>query len=149
MKIIVLNQKNLIPDGQNNKLIYKFPNSVQFKDNFIAVSSVSMYYSWFNITTAYLNNYFTYNWTKVAVTTTYTITIPDGLYEITTLNDLLQFNFIEQGLYLVNADGQNVYYAKNRSQIWRVHRRTTSEVRAEQSGATFLYEAWPMYACTA
>lgn len=112
MKIIVLNQKNLIPDGQNNKLIYKFPNSVQFKDNFIAISSVSMYYSWFNITTAYLNNYFTYNWTKVAATTTYTITIPDGLYEITTLNDLLQFNFIQQGLYLVNAAGQNVYYAE-------------------------------------
>jgi hypothetical protein len=112
MKIIVLNQKNIIPDGQNNKLIYKFPNSVQFKDNFIAVSSVSMYYSWFNITQAYINNTFTFTWTEGTTTTTYTINIPDGLYEITTLNDLLQFNFIEQGLYLVNGAGQNVYYAE-------------------------------------
>jgi len=112
MKIIVLNQKNIIPDGQNNKLIYKFPNSVQFKDNFIAVSSVSMYYSWFNITQAYINNTFTFTWTEGTTTTTYTINIPDGLYEITTLNDLLQFNFIQQGLYLVNGSGQNVYYAE-------------------------------------
>ena len=112
MKIIVLNQKNIIPDGQNNKLIYKFPNSVQFKDNFIAVSSVSMYYSWFNITQAYINNTFTFTWTEGITTTTYTINIPDGLYEITTLNDLLQFNFIQQGLYLVNDAGQNVYYAE-------------------------------------
>jgi hypothetical protein len=112
MKIIVLNQKNIVPDGQNNKLIYKFPNSVQFKDNFIAVSSVSMYYSWFNITTAYQNNFFSYDWTEAGTTTTYTINIPDGLYEIATLNDFLQFSFIENGLYLVNGAGQNVYYAE-------------------------------------
>ncbi len=112
MKIIVLNQKNIIPDGQNNKLIYKFPNSVQFKDNFIAVSSVSMYYSWFNITQAYINNTFTYTWTEAAITTTYTINIPDGLYEISTLNDLLQFTFIQNGHFLVNSGGQNVYYAE-------------------------------------
>lgn len=112
MKIIVLNQTNIIPDGQNNKLIYKFPNSVQFKDNFIAVSSVSMYYSWFNITQAYTNNTFTYTWTEGTTTTTYTILIPDGLYEISTLNDLLQFSFIQNGHFLVNSAGQNVYYAE-------------------------------------
>mgnify|MGYP003651963084 CR=1 FL=1 len=44
MRIIVFNSSNLIQDGQNNKLVYKFPNSVLFKDNYIAVSSVSMYY---------------------------------------------------------------------------------------------------------
>ena len=64
MKILVLNQKNIVPDGQNNKLVYNFPNSVQFKDCYVAISSVSMYYSWFNITSAYVNNIFTYSWTQ-------------------------------------------------------------------------------------
>ena len=78
MFVIVLNQTNIVPDGQNNKLVYKFPNSVVLKDKYIAVSNISMYYSWFNITNASGNNYLTYTFTKVGVTTTYTITIPDG-----------------------------------------------------------------------
>ena len=31
MFVIVLNQNNIVPDGQNNKLVYRFPNSVQLK----------------------------------------------------------------------------------------------------------------------
>lgn len=109
MRVIVLNQNNLVNDGQNNKLVYKFPNSVQFKGNSIAVSSVSLYYSWFNITSALGNNTFSYTWTVGSTTTTYTITIPDGLYEISTLNSLLQFEMIANGHYLVNG-ASNVYY---------------------------------------
>jgi hypothetical protein len=112
MRVIVLNQDNLVPDGQNNKLVYKFPNSVLFKNNSIAVSSVSMYYSWFNITSAYQNNTFTYSWVKGTTTTTYTITIPDGLYEITQLNQLLQFSMIANGTYLIDNSGKNAYYAE-------------------------------------
>jgi hypothetical protein len=82
MRIIVLNSSNLVPDGQNNKLIYKFPNSVVFKNNSIAVSSVSMYYSWFNISQALMNNKFSYSWTENTTITTYEVLIPDGLYEI-------------------------------------------------------------------
>jgi hypothetical protein len=111
MRVIVLNQSNLVTDGQNNKLIYKFPNSVQFKNNHIAVSSVSMYYSWFNITSSYLNNSFTYTWVVGSTTTTYTVTIPDGLYQVSDLNNLLQFEMIKNGTYLINT-GSNIYYAE-------------------------------------
>ena len=112
MKILVLNQKNIVPDGQNNKLVYNFPNSVQFKDCYVAISSVSMYYSWFNITSAYVNNIFTYSWTQAGVSTTYTVTIPDGTYEVATINDFLQYEMIQNGTYLVNALGDNVYFAE-------------------------------------
>jgi hypothetical protein len=113
MRTLVLNYSNLVQDGQNNKFIYRFPNSVQFKDNYIAFASCSIYYSWFNITTTYQNNTFSYNWIDGAgVATTYTIDIPDGLYEIVSLNQLLQFNFIKNGHYLVNGSGENVYYAE-------------------------------------
>jgi hypothetical protein len=112
MRTIVFTQANIIPDGQNNKLRYNFPNSVLFKNNSIAVSSVNMYYSWYNISSIYRNNSFTYSWTSAGVTTTYTITIPDGTYEVSDLNNLLQFTFIANGHYLRNGSGQNVYYAE-------------------------------------
>ena len=112
MKTLILNSTNLVADGQNNKLIYRFPNSVQFRKSQIAFASCSMYYSWFNITSSLVNNTFSYNWINGAgVATTYTITIPDGLYEVSTLNQYLQFEFIRNGHYLVNS-GQNVYYAQ-------------------------------------
>jgi hypothetical protein len=113
MRTLIINSTNLVPDGQNNKLVYKFPNSVQFKDNYISLSQAQMYYSWFNITSQYSNNKFQYIWINGAgVQTTYTITIPDGLYEVATINQLLQFAFIQNGHYLVNGSGENVYYAE-------------------------------------
>lgn len=116
MRTLILNYNNLIKDGQNNKWVYKFPNSVQFRDNYIAFAQASIYYSWFNITSTLGNNVFSYNWVApvggVDTATTYTITIPNGLYEIDTLNKLLQYEMIKNGHYLVNAGGENVYYAE-------------------------------------
>ena len=112
MRVIILNTANIVPDGQNNKLVYKFPNSILFKDNSIAVSQVSMYYSWFNITAELQNNTFSYTWTNGTTTTTYNIVIPDGLYEIADLNAFLQFTFIANNQYLVDANGRYVYYAE-------------------------------------
>jgi hypothetical protein len=112
MRTLVLNQTNIVADGQNNKLVYNFPNSVLFKDSYIAVSSISLYYSWFNITSALGNNTFSYTWVSGATTTTYAVTIPDGIYEIATLNQYLQFVFLTNGHYLLNSTGQNVFYAE-------------------------------------
>jgi len=110
MFVLVLNQNNLVQDGQNNKLVYRFPNSVNLKDKYIAVSSISMYYSWFNIATQYMNNYFTYTWTSAGTTTTYTINISDGLYNISDINNLIQYNCIQNGTYWTNTtSGNNVY----------------------------------------
>jgi hypothetical protein len=111
MKIIVFNSSNLVADGDNNKLIYKFPNSVVFKDNYIAVNSINLFYSWDSISTILLNNTFTYLWYAGAVATTYTIIIPDGTYELNEINAYLQFKFISNGHYLQNG-GQNIYYAE-------------------------------------
>jgi len=106
-----MNQSNIIPDGNNNKLKYNFPNSVSLKDKYIAVSSISMYYSWFNITQVYSNNYFTYSWISGAgnTITVYTINIPDGLYQISDLNNLIQYACIANGTYFLNTNGTNSY----------------------------------------
>jgi len=72
-----------------------------------------MYYSWFNISATLGNNTFSYNWINGAgVASTFTLTVPDGLYEIASLNQYLQFIFIQNGHYLVNGSAQNVYYAE-------------------------------------
>lgn len=108
MFVLVLNESNLIQDGQNNKLVYRFPNSINLTNKYIAVSSVNMYYSWFNITSALGNNSLTYTYTSGAVLTTYTIVIPDGLYEIAEINSYCQFQMIANGTYW--ADGSFNYY---------------------------------------
>lgn len=112
MFILVLNSSNVVNDGKNSSLIYNFPNSVVLKDKYIAVSQIIMYYSWFNILASYQNNTFSYTWTVGAVTTTYNIVIPDGIYNIADINSYMQFVMINNGHFLINANGDNVYYAE-------------------------------------
>jgi hypothetical protein len=110
---IVLNQSNIVPDGNNNSLVYKFPNSVAFPNHEIAIQNITMYYAWENINSNPLaNNSFSYTWVVGAVSTTYNITIPNGLYEVADLNNYLQYIFIQNGTYLINGSEQNVYYAE-------------------------------------
>ena len=113
MNTIVLNSSNILAGSNNSTLVYNFPNSVTFDNHQIAVQSVSMYYSWQNINnTTLLNNSFSYTWVVAGVTTTYTVTIPSGLYEIADINNYLQYVFIQNGHYLINSTSQNVYYAE-------------------------------------
>lgn len=112
MFVLILNSSNVVPNGDNNSLIYNFPNSVVLKDKYIAVSQIIMYYSWFNITSLYQNNYFTYTWTVAGITTTYNVNIPNGIYDIKDINAYLQWVMINNGHYLINASGDNVYYAE-------------------------------------
>jgi hypothetical protein len=113
MDTIVLNQTNIVTGSNNSSLTYNFPNSILFDNHEIAVQSISMYYSWQNINSSPLaNNTFTYSWIVGVTSTTYTVTIPDGLYEIAQINAYLQFRMIQNGTYLINSAGQNVYYAE-------------------------------------
>lgn len=110
---VVINQANVIQDGQNNKLVYNFPSSVAFPNHEIAVQSVVMYYSWQNINISPLtNSLFQYQWVVGATATTYNVNIPSGQYEISDINLYLQFIMIQNGHFLINASGFNVYYAQ-------------------------------------
>lgn len=112
MRTIVLNQSNIVAGTNNTTLVYNFPNSVDLTGCEIAVSNINMYYSWDNININFGNNTFTYDWTTGVTTVTYTVTIPNGIWNISDINAYLQFTFIANGHYLVNAGGQNVYYAE-------------------------------------
>jgi hypothetical protein len=105
---VVLNSSNLVKDGNNNKLVYRFPQTLNLNSHQIAVSSVQMFYSWFNITSQNQNNYFQYRWFDNA---TYDVSIPDGFYDINSLNAYLQSIFVSRKHYLVNSNtNTNVYF---------------------------------------
>lgn len=110
---IVFTQANLVGTG-NNTFEYNFPSTQTFKNASIAVSNVSMYYAWFNISAALNNNSFQYSMPQstggVDNRVTRTVTIPDGLYNISDINNLLQYDLITANFYLVGATS-NLYYA--------------------------------------
>jgi len=113
MRTIVLNSNNLVQDGQNNKLVYRFPNSVLFKNTYVALQSASLYYSWYNISAALGNNTMQFIFpNNLGVMTTYTITFPDGIYEVKDLDAYFQYYCLQNGLYYTTAAGQNVFFMK-------------------------------------
>lgn len=116
MRPIIINSNNLVENGFNNTYQYNFPTgSVTFKDDQIAIAQISIYYSWFNISSQttgaqYNNNVFQYIWYDAGGATTYTVTLPDGFYEISDINAYLQYVFVTNGHYLVDGAGDFVYY---------------------------------------
>lgn len=107
---LIINGNNLETDIYDNKYRYTFPlGNVNFKNSKIAVSSVSIYYSWFNISAENNNNSFSFTWYD-AGSTTFLVTIDDGFYDITALNSYLQDFFIDNDLYLIDGTGDFVYY---------------------------------------
>ena len=108
MRTLVLNNNNVVQNGQNNTLTYRFPTTAKFDRSYVAVASVSMYYSWFNIDSLYGNTTFRYTWVDG---TPVDVTIPSGLYEVSILNQFLQYTMIQNNHYLIdNATGQYVYF---------------------------------------
>jgi len=108
---IVLKSSN-ITDKTNSVFKYDFPNSVNLVDHEVALVSASMYYSWNNISTVLENRTFQYQYVDGTDTLqTVTLTLDEGLYEISDLNKALQFSMIQQGLYLTdNTSSENIYY---------------------------------------
>ena len=116
MRTVIINGNNVVDNGLNDTYKYTFPNgAVNFFNDQIAVASISIFFSWFNITSAntysrYNNNVFQYVWYDLAGATTYTVTIPDGYYEIADLNAYLQYSLVQNQHYLIDGAGNFVYY---------------------------------------
>jgi hypothetical protein len=113
MRSIVLNESNLVQDGENNKLVYRFPNSVLFKNTYVALQSASLYYSWYNISSALGNNTYQFQFpNNLGVMFTYTVTMPDGIYEVKDIDAYFQFYCLQNGLYWTTVTGEQVFYMK-------------------------------------
>jgi len=111
---IVLKSSNITDPNTNAVFKYDFPNSINLVDYEVSLISASLYYSWNNISTVLENRTFQYQFINGSnVTQTVTVTLNEGLYEISDLNKALQFSMIAEGLYLTdNTTDENVYYAE-------------------------------------
>jgi hypothetical protein len=96
---LIVNKSHHVGGG---RYVYKFGRSVDFSNIDIALGSCSIYYSWRNITVTLNNNSFQIIHPKTGGTDTLTITLPDGGYEISDINNYLRWYLITNGYYISN-----------------------------------------------
>lgn len=106
---IALNMSNVVSGSTNSLYRYNFPaGGVKFSGGYkVALQSLSIYYSWPNITVQNNNNTFTILWLGGQA---FTVTIPDGFYTIAEINSYLQSIMVENNLYLIASNGDFVYF---------------------------------------
>lgn len=91
---------------------YIFPSSVKFGANDqIALQSISMYNSIFNVEAQRGNNTVSVIW-NANTTVQHNFTIPDGYYSVSDLNYFLQQKMILNKLYVTDANGDNYYFVE-------------------------------------
>ena len=112
--ILTLNSTHLVQNSFNNILRYDFPgSSVNFTDCEIAIQSINMYNSQFNIdAVAYGNNTFSIQMPTGSTFSTINITLKDGYYNYVDINRVIQENLVSAGAYLIDATGNNVFFVQ-------------------------------------
>ena len=105
---VVINGSNVVSGTNNSTFTFNFNNTVDLREAEVALQSLSMYYSWINISAQYGNNIFEYTWFQTAGFETFQITLPDGFYQISDINAYLQSVMYSNGHYLIN--GSNIVY---------------------------------------
>lgn len=112
--LITLNETTVINDGNNSSYTYTFPNGgYTFKDDMIALSSFSNYFSTINISSALGNNIIAFGWpTGDGGVFSVPNIIPDGNYSVASLNAFLQSRMVAGGYYLISQTKPyaNVYF---------------------------------------
>ena len=103
-----LNQSNLVPTTANNIYTLNFSNTFDLRDKEVAVTGITIPYSWYNITALYGNNSFEYVWIDGSVNS---VVYPDGGYNSAAdLNSYLQYVMQTNGHYLINDTGADVFF---------------------------------------
>ena len=106
---LVLNKSHFIGNGVYR---YNFPqgNVKIGPDSQICLSSLTVPYSWYNVTAAYGNNQFRINFPVGGGWIATTFTLQDGFYSVKDINNFLKTASINAGLYLIDASGNFIYF---------------------------------------
>lgn len=93
----------------NNTYTVPLATNTDLNEYEVSIGNGFVYYSWYNISAAQNNNSFQLIIPNSGTTTTVTYAIPDGAYNITTLNEWLEKQLISGGYYLRYAgDASNI-----------------------------------------
>lgn len=104
--------KNIIQNGYNNSLRVELSSGgANLKNVQMCIQSIRMYNSQFNIDSQlYGNNTFSIEVPTAATTSTINITLTSGIYSFVDINRSIQQQLIAAGAYLIDANGNNVFY---------------------------------------
>lgn len=110
---LILNSRNIV-GFNNNTFQYNFKNNgftIPINSE-ISVSSIQMPYSWYNVSTFYQNQNFRIIWPTIDTTQTinYNVVLDDGFYTVDDIQNFIEQFCITNKLYLINANGDYVYY---------------------------------------
>jgi hypothetical protein len=76
----------------------------------MCVSSITLPYSFYNVSSYYNNQTFSLIFPKGATTQTISVTLPEGFYTVTDINSYIQQICLDNGAYLIDSTGNYVYY---------------------------------------
>ena len=111
--ILTLNSTNVSNTNTNTTFRYNFINGgFTCKDYEMSISSITLPYSFFNVSSYYNNKTFSLIFPTAATTITYSITLPDGFYTITGINSYIQQQCVLNVAYLLDSSGNYVYFVK-------------------------------------
>ena len=111
--ILTLNSTNVSNTNTNTTFKYNFINGgFTCRDYEMCISSITLPYSFFNVSSYYNNKTFSLIFPTGATTITYSITLPDGFYTITDINSYIQQQCVLNGAYLIDSSGNYVYFVK-------------------------------------
>lgn len=106
-----LSRGNSIQQGtasfDGNKLVMKLNSNLNLtKSSYVALNSLSIPFSWRNISDQFKNNFFGYIFNSMYKT----VNIPDGSHQFDDMNSFLQQQMFLNNHYLLDADGNPVYF---------------------------------------
>lgn len=105
---IIVDSTNYI---NNNTFKIDLSSTTDLSDYGVSVADCYVYYSWYNINSNLGNNQFTLTIPTSGASTNLNVVIPDGAYNITDLNNFLQFTLIAGGYYIYDTTTlENTYY---------------------------------------
>jgi hypothetical protein len=108
VQTLIITGNNIVANSGNSIFRYTFPQTVSFKNDYIAVQQVSLYNSVYNITAALNNNSLSYTWVDGTVVN---IVFPDGNYTIYSIETFIQSFMISNGHYMTDAtQTTNLYF---------------------------------------
>jgi hypothetical protein len=109
MRTLILTQRNVVAGSNNTVFDYQFPGGgIQLKAHTkIALASITMYNSTPNISASLNNNTYQYRWIDATV---HTVTMPDGFYEISDMNNFLHQTMLNNGHYLEEKSTSNAVW---------------------------------------
>ena len=108
---LVLNSSNVSNTNTNTTFKYNFvQGGFRVQDMEMCVSSITIPYSFYNVSSYYANRTFSLIFPTAATTTTISVTLPEGFYTVTDINSYIQQICINYGAYLIDSTGNYVYY---------------------------------------